>query len=194
MVGNRVAEAPAPGASESTAPAATHAKVVPLRRQYLQIKRRFPDTILLFRLGDFYETFDDDARLAADILDIVLTGRDMGKGVRVPMAGIPHHAADSHIARLVAAGHKVAVCEQLGEPSGRGLVDRDVTRVVTPGTVIDPAMLDARRNNFIAAILVDGRAAGFAVADVSTGEFATTEWAAADVDETWRAVARELQR
>ncbi|HEU5433495.1 MAG TPA: DNA mismatch repair protein MutS, partial [Thermomicrobiales bacterium] len=193
MIQERAETAPARADVAPPDPAAA-AKVVPLRRQYLQIKHRFPDTVLLFRLGDFYETFDDDARLAADILDIVLTGRDMGKGIRVPMAGIPHHAADGHIARLVAAGHKVAVCEQLGEPGGRGLVERDVTRVVTPGTVIDPAMLDARRNNFIAAVVVDSRTAGFAVADVSTGEFATTELTAADADATLRAVGRELHR
>src|SRR4051794_35956548 len=99
-------------------------QVVPLRRQYLQLKDRFPDTILLFRLGDFYETFDADAELAARLLDIMLTGRDMGKGKRVPMAGIPHHAAEGYIARLVAAGHKVAVCEQIGSPhKGQGLVE-----------------------------------------------------------------------
>ena len=169
--------------------------VVPLRRQYLQIKRRFPDTILFFRLGDFYETFDDDARLVAGILDIVLTGREMGKDQRVPMAGIPHHAADGHIARLVAAGHKVAVCEQVGEPQkGRGLVEREVTRVVTPGTVLDPAMLDARANNYIAAVVADGKRAGVAYADVSTGEFATTELAAADPEEALLAAGRELIR
>ncbi len=121
--------------------------VPPIRRQYLQIKQRFPDTILLFRLGDFYETFEDDAETAARVLDIVLTSREMGKGVRVPMAGIPHHAADGHIARLVAAGHKVAICEQIGGlDRGRTLIDRDVTRIVTPGTVTDPAMLDSHRN------------------------------------------------
>jgi DNA mismatch repair protein MutS len=185
------ADADGDGTSRNPPPA----KVVPLRRQYLQIKRRFPDTILLFRLGDFYETFDDDARLAADLLDIVLTGRDMGKGVRVPMAGIPHHAAEGHIARLVAAGHKVAVCEQLGEPgAGRGLVERDVTRVITPGTLLDPAMLDARRNNFIAAVVLHDRMAGFAAADISTGEFAATELVAASADEALRALDRELRR
>jgi len=98
---------------------------VPLRRQYLQIKARFPDTILFFRLGDFYETFDGDAEIAADVLDIVLTGRDMGKGMRVPMAGIPYHAAEGYIARLITAGHKVAICEQIGEATkGRGLADQ----------------------------------------------------------------------
>ena len=89
--------------------------IAPLRRQYLQVKQRFPDAILLFRLGDFYETFERDAEIAADVLDIVLTSREMGKGVRVALAGIPHHSAEGHIARLIAAGHKVAVCEQVGE-------------------------------------------------------------------------------
>src|SRR5690606_37689396 len=130
-------------------------EVVPMRKQYDQIKARYSEHILLFRLGDFYETFDTDAVIAAEVLDIVLTARDMGKGNRVPLAGIPHHAADSYIAKLVQAGHKVAICEQIGEPTkGRGLVERDVTRVVTPGTVDDPAMLDARSNNYITAIYV----------------------------------------
>ncbi len=186
-----------PSTEETTATADAEASgpIVPLRRQYLQIKRQFPETILLFRLGDFYETFDDDARIAADLLDIVLTGREMGKNLRVPMAGIPHHAADGYIARLIAAGHKVALCEQVGEvQKGRGLVEREVTRVVTPGTVLDPAMLDARVNNYIAAIVVDGKRAGVAYADVSTGEFATTELAAGDAEEALLAVGRELLR
>ncbi|MDQ2683700.1 MAG: DNA mismatch repair protein MutS, partial [Chloroflexota bacterium] len=131
--------------------------MVPLRRQYLDIKARFPDTILLFRLGDFYETFEEDAEIAAGVLDIVLTSREMGKGQRVPLAGIPYHAAEGYIARLIAAGHKVAICEQVGEVTkGKGLVERDVTRVVTPGTVDEPTMLDARRNNWIAGVIVDG--------------------------------------
>src|SRR5215207_4505855 len=150
--------------------------VVPLRRQYLQIKARYPDTILFFRLGDFYETFDGDAETAAGVLDIVLTGREMGKNLRVPMAGIPYHAADGYIARLIAAGHKVAICEQVGEVTkGKGLVERDVTRVITPGTVSDPAMLDARSNNYIAGIVIDGNRVGLAAADVTTGEFMATE-------------------
>ncbi|HVL25617.1 MAG TPA: DNA mismatch repair protein MutS, partial [Thermomicrobiales bacterium] len=163
--------------SAKTADTAAASKdVVPLRRQYLQIKSRYPDCILFFRLGDFYETFDRDAEIAAEVLDIVLTGRDMGKGNRVPLAGIPYHAADGYIARLIAAGHKVAVCEQIGEPTkGRGLVDRNVTRVVTPGTVVDPAMLDARTNNYIAAAVIDGNRAGIAYADITTGEFLTAE-------------------
>ncbi len=176
-------------------PPPADSRTVPLRRQYLQIKARFPDTILLFRLGDFYETFESDAELAAGVLDIVLTGRDMGKGVRVPMAGIPHHAAEGYIARLIAAGHKVAICEQIGEPSkGRGLVERDVTRVITPGTVIDPSMLEAGANNYIAAVAFEGKRAGIAFADVSTGEFATTELTAATPGEARLAAGRELLR
>jgi DNA mismatch repair protein MutS len=169
--------------------------VPPIRRQYLQIKRRFPDTILLFRLGDFYETFEGDAETAAHVLDIVLTSREMGKGVRVPMAGIPHHAADGHIARLVAAGHKVAICEQIGGlDRGQGLIDRDVTRIVTPGTVTDPAMLDGHRNTYIAAVVFERGRAGIAYADLSTGEFAATQLAAGSPNEAHAAASRELLR
>jgi DNA mismatch repair protein MutS len=167
----------------------------PIRRQYLQIKQRFPDTILLFRLGDFYETFEDDAETASRLLDIVLTGRELGKGVRVPMAGIPHHAADGYIARLVAAGHKVAICEQIGGPDrGRTLIDRDVTRIVTPGTVTDPAMLDSHRNSYIAAVVCERARAGIAYADLSTGEFAATQLAAGSPGEAFAAAGREVQR
>lgn len=167
----------------------------PVRRQYLQIKQRFPDTILLFRLGDFYETFEHDAEQAAAVLDIVLTSRDLGKGVRVPMAGIPHHAADTYIARLVAAGHKVAICEQIGTAQkGRALIDRDVTKVITPGTVTDPSMLDGHRNTYIAAIAVQGQRWGLAYADLSTGEFAATQATQATADQVPGAVQRELLR
>ncbi len=169
--------------------------VVPLRKQYDQIKARYSEHILLFRLGDFYETFDTDAVIAAEVLDIVLTARDMGKGNRVPLAGIPYHAADSYIAKLVQAGHKVAICEQIGEPTkGRGLVDRDVTRVVTPGTILDPAMLDARANNYITAIVVAGTRAGIAFADITTGEFQVTQIHEETQEETLLALGRELQR
>jgi DNA mismatch repair protein MutS len=175
-------EAPAPGAP-------------PIRRQYLQIKRQFPDTILFFRLGDFYETFEADAEIAARVLDIVLTSREMGKGARVPMAGIPHHAADGHIARLVAAGHKVAICEQIGAAGrGRGLIDREVTRVVTPGTVTDPAMLDSQRNTYIAAVAFDDARCGIAYADLSTGEFAATQLTADRAEDVQAVAARELLR
>jgi DNA mismatch repair protein MutS len=169
--------------------------VPPIRRQYLQIKQRFPDTILLFRLGDFYETFEGDAETAARVLDIVLTSREMGKGVRVPMAGIPHHSADGHIARLVAAGHKVAICEQIGGPDrSRTLLDRDVTRVVTPGTVTDPAMLESHRNSYIVAVAFEGARAGVAFADLSTGEFAATQLIDKSPVDVRAAACRELLR
>lgn len=169
--------------------------VAPIRRQYLQIKSRYPEHVLLFRLGDFYETFDGDAIVAAEVLDIVLTGRDMGKGNRVPLAGIPYHAADGYIAKLIAAGHKVAICEQIGEPTkGKKLVERDVTRVVTPGTILDPAMLDARTNNYIVALAIDGSRAGIAHADITTGEFLTTEIHEENQEETLLALGREILR
>src|SRR3990170_4480333 len=110
----------------------------PIRRQYLSIKRRYPQAIVLFRIGDFYETFDDDAKTVAKELDIVLTSRELGKGNRVPLAGIPYHALDNYLARLVNGGHKVAICEQMTQPGEtKGLVEREVIRVVTPGTVVE---------------------------------------------------------
>jgi len=182
-------------ASRNDSHGADSSDVVPLRRQYLQIKQRYPDTVLFFRLGDFYETFDRDAEVASELLDIVLTGREMGKNLRVPMAGIPHHAAEGYIARLVAAGHKVAICEQVGAVTkGRSLVPRDVTRVVTPGTVVDHSMLDARQNNYIAAVAIDRDRAGVAFADITTGEFQTTELRESGPQETLLAVGRELLR
>ncbi len=164
--------------------------VSPLRRQYLQIKQQYPDVILFFHLGDFYETFDEDAVTLNRVLEVTLTGREMGKGERVPMAGVPVHAAEGYIARLVAAGYRVAVCEQMEEPNGRGPVDRKVTRVVTPGTVVEPGMLDAGTNNYLAAALCDDRSGrcGLAYADITTGEFACTELDDAD------ALTRELLR
>src|SRR5579859_1205823 len=127
----------------------------PVRTQYLQIKRQNPDAILFFRMGDFYEMFDDDAEIVARELEIALTRRDFGRGEKSPMAGIPHHAADNYIARLVSKGYRVAVCEQMSDPAlSKGLVERSVVRIVTPGTVVDPAMLAAKRNNFLAAALI----------------------------------------
>ena len=150
--------------------------MTPIRRQYLSIKQRYPNAILLFRLGDFYETFDDDAKLAAKALDIVLTSRSMGKGVRVPMAGIPAHSVESYLAKLIEAGHRVAICEQLSDPSAsKGIVDRNVVRVVTPGTVVEPSMLDQQSNNYLAALQVSGTEAGLAYIDITTGEFAVTQ-------------------
>jgi DNA mismatch repair protein MutS len=148
--------------------------VTPLRRQYLRVKEKHPGALVLFRLGDFYETFDDDARVASRELDIVLTSREMGKGNKVPMAGIPHHALDNYLGRLISRGYKVAVCEQL-TPPGNGLVERDVIRVVTPGTILEPSLLKSKVNNYLASVCVrDGRA-GLAYADITTGECAVSE-------------------
>jgi DNA mismatch repair protein MutS len=149
----------------------------PVRTQYLQIKRQNPDAILFFRMGDFYEMFDEDAEIVARELEIALTRRDFGRGEKSPMAGIPHQAADGYIARLVARGYRVAVCEQTSDPTlSKGLVDREVLRVVTPGTVIDPAMLAARRNNFLAAVVAGRESVGIAYIDITTGEFAVTQF------------------
>ncbi len=147
----------------------------PMRKQYLQIKKQYPDAILFFRLGDFYETFDDDAKIVAEVCEVTLTSRPVSKGQRVPLAGVPWHSAETYIAKLIRAGYKVAVCEQVGEV-GKGLVKREVVRVITPGTLLEPALLDERRNNYIAALIFEGGTrAGIAYADVTTGEFAVTE-------------------
>jgi DNA mismatch repair protein MutS len=127
--------------------------LTPIRRQYLDVKRRYPHAIVFFRLGDFYETFDDDAELCARELDITLTSKPMGKGLRVPLAGIPYHAVDGYVAKLIAKGYKVAICEQMSDPAAtKGIVERKVVRVVTPGTVTDGRLLDERANNYLACI------------------------------------------
>lgn len=152
----------------------------PIRRQYLDIKKRHRDALLLFRIGDFYEAFDDDARILARELDIVLTSKPMGKGVRVPLSGVPHHSLERHLATLIAKGHRVAICEQLTDApikgeDGKRLIERDVVRIVTPGTVLEPGLLNSKANNYIAAFYTDGRRAGIAYADVTTGDFTATE-------------------
>jgi len=154
--------------------------ISPVRQQYLEVKRQYPDAILFFRLGDFYETFDADAEIAARELDIVLTSRSVAKGNRVPMAGIPFHAAENYLGRLIQKGYHVAICEQMGEAPVRGLFPRQVVRVVTPGTVLEPGLLPGDGNNYLAAVVIQGETAGLAYADVSTGEFAATQLNSAD--------------
>ena len=141
----------------------------PVRRQYLEIKSRYTDALLLYRMGDFYETFDEDAITAARDLEIVLTQRDMGQGEVVPLAGIPYHALDGYLAKLIRKGHRVAIAEQTTEPEGKGIVERDVVRVVTPGTVIEPGLLDAAANNYLAVVATAGATAGIACVDITTG-------------------------
>jgi len=150
--------------------------LTPVRQQYLRIKRDYPQAIVLFRLGDFYETFDKDAELTSRELDIVLTSREMGKGHRVPMAGIPYHALDNYLARLINRGYKVAICEQVTRPGeSKGIVERDVVRVVTPGTVIEPGLLNSRTNNYLVSLVLGDEAAGIAYVDITTSDFALTQ-------------------
>ena len=149
--------------------------VTPSRQQYLDVKAQHPDAIVFFRLGDFYETFDGDASLVARELDLVLTSRPQGKNQRIPMAGVPYHAAENYIARLIAKGYKVALCEQMGSELINGLMPREVIRVFTAGTVVEPGMLEAGRNNYLAAVVFEDARAGLAYADITTGEFATTQ-------------------
>jgi DNA mismatch repair protein MutS len=184
--------------------------ITPIRKQYLEIKRKYPQAILFFRLGDFYETFDQDAEIASRELDIVLTSRNVAKGVRVPMAGIPHHAAENYLARLIERGFHVAICEQVGDQPVKGLFPRAVTRVVTPGTVVEPGLLPGDANNYLASIVFEhtesrpvsaveiiradhrwtGKAS-IAYVDITTGEFAVTELSG---DDLFSAVRAELAR
>src|SRR5947209_1412120 len=154
-----------------TLPGLEDAGLSPIRRQYLDLKRQRPDAVLLFRLGDFYEAFEDDAHLIARVLDITLTSREMGHGERLPMAGIPAHAAEGYIARLIAQGHHVAIAEQIGTLARNGLVPPEIVRVLTPGTLLESELLNGTRANFLLSIVRDG-AGGFGLAyvDVSTGE------------------------
>ncbi|HUS14422.1 MAG TPA: DNA mismatch repair protein MutS, partial [Chloroflexia bacterium] len=196
----------------------------PMHRQYRRIKKQYPDAIVFFRLGDFYETFDEDAAIVAQVCDVVLTKRNFAKGENMPMAGVPYHSAEGYLAKLIAAGYKVAVAEQMQQPradeeterrrirlgkressltanwgqdgpteAARGdLVDRQVVRVVTPGTLVEPMLLDARRNNYLAAAIIDGDRAGIAYVDITTGEFQATEVRSAS--ELSTLVQQELDR
>jgi DNA mismatch repair protein MutS len=160
---------PATGGPRSAAP-----DLVPSRKQYLDLKRLHPDAILLYRLGDFYESFDEDAQVVSRDARITLTSRSFGRSGRVPMAGIPYHALNHYLGRLLAAGRTIAIAEQLSEP-GRGLVERGVTQVLTPGTIADTALLPPDENRYLAALCTHGERIGLAWVDVSTGEFATLE-------------------
>ena len=147
----------------------------PMMRQYSEIKKQYDDCLLFFRLGDFYELFLEDALLGSEVLDITLTRRPRGKDGDIPMAGVPFHAADNYIAKLVQAGHKVAICEQVSEPNAKGIVERDVVRIVTPVTILDEKSLAKKEHNYTMSLsLIPGKI-GIAVADISTGDFQTTE-------------------
>lgn len=150
-------------------------KLSPMMAQYFEIKKNYPGVILFFRLGDFYEMFFDDAKIASKVLDLVLTGKDCGQGERAPMCGVPFHSSDSYIAKLVSYGYKVAICEQTEDPAtAKGLVKRDVVRVITPGTVIENNILDDGVNNYLCALCKTETETGICFVDVSTGEFHIT--------------------
>ncbi|KNF08923.1 DNA mismatch repair protein MutS [Gottschalkia purinilytica] len=151
-------------------------KLTPMMKQYMEVKDKYKDCILFFRLGDFYEMFFDDAIIASRELEITLTGRDCGQQERAPMCGVPFHSADSYIAKLVEKGYKVAICEQIEDASKSvGIVKRDVIRVITPGTIIDTKALDEKSNNYLCAIYLDDKGCGISYVDISTGELYTTE-------------------
>lgn len=151
--------------------------LTPMMKQYMNIKNKYKDCILFFRLGDFYEMFFDDAVLASKELEITLTQREIGNKKKAPMCGVPYHAADSYISKLIKKGYKVAICEQLEDPSvAKGIVERDVIRVITPGTITDLKALDEKSNNFLSSVYIGNRGAGVSYVDISTGEFYTTQY------------------
>ena len=151
-------------------------QMTPMMVQYLKTKEEYPDCILFYRLGDFYEMFFDDAVKVSRELEITLTGKDCGMEERAPMCGVPFHSASGYVARLIEKGYKVAICEQVEDPkTAKGIVKREVIRVVTPGTVVDAELLDDKTNNYLAVIYENKDEFGFAVSDVSTGEIYTTQ-------------------
>ncbi len=172
------------------------AKLSPMMTQYMQLKEQYPDALLFFRLGDFYEMFFEDAVLASRELELTLTGRDCGLQERAPMCGVPFHSVDQYVNRLLAKGYKVAICEQLTDPAeSNGLVERDVVRIITPGTVIESSMLDEKAPNYIVSLFKDAGIVGLAAVDVSTGEFRVTaveDRASALLDELTRLGPSEI--
>src|SRR6202163_4446908 len=161
----------------------------PLMQQYQSIKSRYPHALLLFRLGDFYELFYEDAMLASRELQITLTSRNREKGQPIPMCGVPYHAADGYVARLIRAGFKIAICDQMEQPGpGKKIVRREVVRIITPGTATEGAVLEARENNFLAAVAErpSGSPVGLAFVDLSTGEFQATEFSGPRADDDLR--------
>lgn len=147
----------------------------PMMKQYLEIKKKYHDCLLFYRMGDFYELFLEDAKIGHQVLNITLTSRAKGRDGRIPMAGVPYHAVDAYLAKLVKAGHKVAICEQLTPPNKYGIVERDVIRIVTPGTMLDENALEKKENNYLIALFREGNQLGIAAADLSTGQFLASE-------------------
>src|SRR5437899_3835891 len=169
----------------------TTANPTPMLRQYQELKQQHPGTLLFFRLGDFYELFFDDAITGARELQITLTARHKERGDPIPMCGVPHHSAANYIARLVRKGYRVAICEQTEDASKtKKLVRREVVRIVTPGTPIDPQLLEPRESVFLAAICARGESIGAAFLDISTGEFRATQ---ASGTESWKRIAADIE-
>ncbi|MBQ2095720.1 MAG: DNA mismatch repair protein MutS, partial [Firmicutes bacterium] len=165
-----------------------------MMRQYLATKEQYPDCILFYRLGDFYEMFFDDAKTAARELDLVLTGKQCGEEERAPMCGVPYHACENYIARLVEKGYKVAIAEQLTDPAlSKGLVERDVIRVVTPGTVLSDAILNEKDNNFLASLYEGDGGFGLSWCDISTGEFSALQLSGTDCRQMLLAQITKIQ-
>ena len=170
-------------------------KLTPMLKQYLSIKEEYPDAILFYRMGDFYEMFFEDAQVASRVLEITLTSRNKKEESAVPMCGVPHRAVTGYIARMIDHGYKVAVCDQIEDPAiAKGLVKRDVVRVITPGMILDEAFLDKRSNNFVLAVARHGDVFGLSYLDISTGVFrlAESEDLAAMIDESLRISPREI--
>ncbi|MDH3878388.1 MAG: DNA mismatch repair protein MutS, partial [Desulfobacterales bacterium] len=170
-------------------------KLTPMIKQYLSIKEEYPDTILFYRMGDFYEMFFEDAQVASRVLEITLTSRNKKDESPVPMCGVPHRAVSGYIARMIDHGYKVAVCDQIEDPAtAKGLVKRDVVRVITPGMILDEAFLDKRSNNFVLAVARHGEVFGLSYLDISTGVFRLVESGdlAAMIDESLRISPREV--
>src|SRR5437867_12534602 len=163
----------------------------PMLRQYQQLKQKHPGALLFFRLGDFYELFFDDAVIGARELQITLTARHKESGDPIPMCGVPHHSAANYIAKLVRNGYRVAICEQTEDPSkARKLVRREIARIVTPGTPIDPQLLDSRETVYLAAVCARGEICAAAFLDLSTGEFRATQATGADA---WSIIASDIE-
>ena len=156
----------------------------PMMQQYFQIKKDYPGVLLFFRLGDFYEMFFDDAKTASEELDLVLTGRDCGLSERAPMCGVPYHSCEAYIARLVQKGYKVAICEQTEDPAtAKGIVKREIVRIITPGTAVEDSLLDESKYNFLSAIVFSKDGFGISFADMSTGKAMVTEISGGDSEE-----------
>jgi DNA mismatch repair protein MutS len=172
-----------------TKPNADLSAHTPMMQQYWRLKREHPDQLMFYRMGDFYELFYDDAKKAAALLDITLTARGQSAGTAIPMAGIPFHSAEGYLARLVKLGESVVICEQIGDPAtSKGPVERQVVRIITPGTVSDEALLDERRDNLLAAVVGDERLFGLSVLDIASGRFSVQEL------KGWETLLAELER